>query len=144
WNSNMHAGPETLDLLSGVVDAYIADLKHGNDACARAVARAPRYLETVVAAIERVSRETFTIVRHLVLPGHVECCTIPALERLRGLAVRVNLMAQYRPTPNVAGTSLDRRPSVEELRKAQDALVAGGLASQPPTPALPPLRGGRE
>src|SRR5437016_3678359 len=74
WNSNMHAGPETLDLLEGVVDAYVADLKHGNDACAREVARAPRYLETVLAAIERASRDAFTIVRHLVLPGHVACC----------------------------------------------------------------------
>jgi putative pyruvate formate lyase activating enzyme len=144
WNSNMHAGPETFDILSGVVDAYVADLKHGNDACARAVARAPRYLETVVAAIERVSRETFTIVRHLVLPGHVECCTIPALERLRGLAVRVNLMAQYRPTPNVTGTSLDRRPTEAELRRAGEVLAALGLASEPPAPALPPPRGARE
>jgi putative pyruvate formate lyase activating enzyme len=127
WNSNMHAGPETLELLEGVVDCYVADLKHGSDACAREVARAPRYLETVLAAIERASRDAFTIVRHLVLPGHVECCTLPALERLRGLDVRVNLMGQYRPTANVKGTPLDRLPTEAELARARDRARELGL-----------------
>jgi putative pyruvate formate lyase activating enzyme len=130
-NSNLHAGPETLELLEGVVDAYVADLKHGNDACAREVARAPRYLEVVVAAIERAARDAFTIVRHLVLPGHVACCTIPVLERLRGLPVRVNLMEQYRPNENVRGSALDRRPSGEELAVAREAARRIGLPLAP-------------
>lgn len=137
WNSNMHAGAETLDLLEGVADAWVADLKHGNDACAQEVARAPRYLEVVLAAIERASREAFTIVRHLVLPGHVECCTIPVLERLRGLNVRVNLMEQYRPNANVRGTALDRRPDARELERAREA--AAGLSLAPLAPPLAPV-----
>jgi putative pyruvate formate lyase activating enzyme len=137
WNSNMHAGPGTLDLLEGVADAWVADLKHGNDACAREVAHAPRYMEVVLAAIERVSREAFTIVRHLVLPGHVACCTIPALERLRGLPVRVNLMEQFRPNANVKGTALDTRPSSQELERAREA--ARGLSLAPLAPALGPV-----
>ncbi len=139
WNSNMHAGPETLELLEGVVDCYVADLKHGDDACARAVARAPRYLEVVLPAIERASRDAFTIVRHLVLPGHVECCTLPALRLLRGLDVRVNLMGQYRPTENVRGTSLDRRPSEDELARAREAAAA---PLQPPPAERRGDRGG--
>ena len=39
------------------------------------------------------------IIRHLVLPGHLDCCTRPALtwisENLN--EVKVNVMAQYRP-----------------------------------------------
>jgi putative pyruvate formate lyase activating enzyme len=147
WNSNMHAGPETLDLLEGVVDCYVADLKHGSDACAMKVARAPRYMETVLAAIERASRDAFTIVRHLVLPGHVECCALPALRHLRGLDVRVNLMSQYRPTAQVRGTHLDRRPSDEELALAHKAahelnLRLAALDSPgAPTPAGYPIEG---
>ncbi|MBI3726680.1 radical SAM protein, partial [bacterium] len=82
WNSNMHSTGEVRDLLEGIADAYVADWKHGNDACARAVARAPAHLETVRAAIARASREAFTIVRHLVLPGHVACCTLPVLAEI--------------------------------------------------------------
>src|SRR5581483_11961201 len=127
WNSNMHAGPETLALLSGVVDCYVADWKHGSDACARSVARAPNYIQIVRAAIEWASRDAFTIVRHLVLPGHVACCTLPALRALEGLDVRVNLMEQYRPNQNVRGTALDRRPTASELEAARSAARELGL-----------------
>ena len=40
------------------------------------------------------------IIRHLVMPGHIECCSKPILSWLAetfGNAVRVNVMAQYRP-----------------------------------------------
>jgi putative pyruvate formate lyase activating enzyme len=42
--------------------------------------------------------EDFTI-RHLVMPGHVECCTLPVLEWIaREMpAAPVNIMDQYRP-----------------------------------------------
>ncbi len=153
WNSNGHSTDEVRDLLEGVVDAYVLDLKHGNDACAREVARAPRYLETVVPALERAAREAFTIVRHLVLPGHVECCTVPALQicKARLPGVRVNLMGQYRPNDNVAGTALDRRPSPEELSRARAAAGELGLAVESwgrlagprPSPSPSPAERGR-
>jgi putative pyruvate formate lyase activating enzyme len=121
WNSNMHSTAEVQDLLEGIVDAYVADWKHGSEACAREVARVPDYLAVVPPAIARAAREAFTIVRHLVIPGHVECCTLPSLERIaRELpGVRVNLMAQFRPNANVAGSALDRRPGSEELERAR-------------------------
>jgi putative pyruvate formate lyase activating enzyme len=133
WNSNMHSTEPVRDLLEGVVDAYVADLKHGSDACALTVARAPAHLETVVAAIERARREAFTIVRHLVLPGHVACCTLPVLETIARSfpSVRVNLMAQYRPNANVRGTPLDRRPTAGELRDAREAARRLGLRLEP-------------
>jgi putative pyruvate formate lyase activating enzyme len=133
WNSNMHSTPVVQDLLEGVVDAYVADWKHGNDACARDVARAPAFDAVVPAAIRRAAREAFTIVRHLVIPGHVDCCTLPVLERIaRELpSVRVNLMAQYRPNANVAGTRLDRRPDAAELARAFARARELGLDLEP-------------
>jgi putative pyruvate formate lyase activating enzyme len=133
WNSNMHSTPLVQDLLEGVVDAYVADWKHGNDACARLVARVPDYLATVGPAIARARREAFTIVRHLVIPGHVECCTLPALEAIaRALpGIRVNLMAQYRANDNVSRGPLDRRPTADELIRARDAALGLGLDLTP-------------
>jgi putative pyruvate formate lyase activating enzyme len=44
-------------------------------------------------------RQAEVLVRHLVLPGHVECCTKPVLAWIAGNLpnVRVNVMDQYRP-----------------------------------------------
>jgi putative pyruvate formate lyase activating enzyme len=46
------------------------------------------------------SRDSDLVIRHLVLPGHAECCSRPVLDfiaREFGRQVIVNIMAQYRP-----------------------------------------------
>ena len=46
----------------------------------------------------KVAQKGDVIVRHLVLPGHLECCTAPALDLLEDLPnVNVNIMGQYKP-----------------------------------------------
>ncbi len=143
WNSNMSATPEAHDLLEGVVDAYVADLKYGSEACARAGSAVKGSLAVAQENLLRVAGEAYLVVRHLVLPGHVECCALPALdwlaEHLPG--VRVNLMDQYRPVPEVAGTAWDRRPSAAELAPAREHaarlpldLVGPGRVEPPPRP----------
>lgn len=121
WNSNMSATAEAHDLLEGVVDAYVADLKYGSEACAQAGSAVKGSLAVAHQNLRRVAREAYLIVRHLVLPGHVECCALPALdwlaEHLPG--VRVNLMDQYRPVPEVRGGAWDRLPSPDELARAR-------------------------
>jgi len=99
WNSNMYMTERSMELLDGIVDVYLTDFKYGNDKCALRLSNAPRYLGVVERnhLLARTNGEM--IIRHLVLPGHVECCTTPVLrwiaENLRD--VRVNVMAQYRP-----------------------------------------------
>jgi len=83
WNSNMYHTPEVAQLLTGIVDVYIADLKFGNDTCARQLAGIRDYLGPVLKNIVRASREGVAlVVRHLVMPGHLECCSRPVLEAL--------------------------------------------------------------
>jgi uncharacterized Fe-S radical SAM superfamily protein PflX len=90
WNSNMHLTPEVLALLDGVVDFYLADLKYGNDGCARKVARITPYWSVVTAAIEAAMRQPAeVIVRTLPLPGHEHCCTEPIEAYLALLGVRI-------------------------------------------------------
>ena len=99
WNSNMYLTEESMTLLDGVMDVYLTDFKYGNDACASRLSNIPEYVRIVTRNHLRGRAHAEMIVRHLVLPGHVECCTRPALtwiaSNLKG--VKVNVMAQYRP-----------------------------------------------
>jgi len=79
WKSDFHSTPEAFDLLEGVMDVYIADLKFGNDECARRIARVDNYWAIVTRNLLRVASSGSLIVRHLLLPGHAECCYAPLI-----------------------------------------------------------------
>lgn len=102
WNSNMYMSLEAMKLLNGIVDVWLPDFKYGNDDCALRLSKVPRYFE-VVSRNHKLANEwgDEMIIRHLVLPNHVECCSIPVIEwiakNLDLSRVRVNVMAQYRP-----------------------------------------------
>ncbi|MDA8169181.1 MAG: radical SAM protein [Nitrospiraceae bacterium] len=100
WNSNMYMTERTMGILDGAVDMYLSDFKYGNDACAFRLSKVKRYFEVCsrnhLAAADRAE----VTVRHLVLPGHIECCTKPVLEWIAGNIkdrCLVNLMDQYYP-----------------------------------------------
>ncbi|HUV25469.1 MAG TPA: radical SAM protein [Methanomassiliicoccales archaeon] len=99
WNSNMYLTPESMAILDGVIDLYLTDFKYGNDECAERLSNASRYWEVATRNHLEASRQAEVIVRHLVLPNHVECCSFPVLEWLADKipGVMVNVMAQYRP-----------------------------------------------
>jgi putative pyruvate formate lyase activating enzyme len=126
WNSNMYMTMELLEILYDLIDIWLPDLKYGNNECARRLSRVPRYFEVVTRNIKYVcDRGGDIIIRHLVLPGHVKCCTRPVLEWVSKNCPRslVNLMEQYRPDHLVAREpnrwpEIARRPSAEELEEA--------------------------
>jgi putative pyruvate formate lyase activating enzyme len=99
WNSNMYLTEMTMNLLKGVVDVYLTDFKYGNDACAKRLSKVDDYTNVVQRNHLLAKTDAEMIVRHLVLPNHIECCTRPVLswiaENLEG--VKVNVMGQYRP-----------------------------------------------
>jgi putative pyruvate formate lyase activating enzyme len=74
WKSNFFGTPESFALLEGLVDVYVADFKFGNDACARRIAGVEGYLATVTRNLALAAGRARLIVRHLLLPGHQECC----------------------------------------------------------------------
>ena len=56
WNTHGYDSVEAIELLHGVVDVYIPDVKYGNDACAERLSGAPGYVanaRTIVAAMCR-------------------------------------------------------------------------------------------
>jgi putative pyruvate formate lyase activating enzyme len=81
-NSNMYMTPDVLALLDGVIKMYLADFKFGCDACARSLAGVDRYVEVVTRNLELASAQAPMIVRHLLMPGHFECCFRPVVHWL--------------------------------------------------------------
>jgi len=99
WNSNMYLTRQAMQLLDGVIDVYLTDFKYGNDECAKRLSNVDQYMAVIKRNHLLARNQAEVIVRHLVLPSHIECCTRPALtwiaENLDG--VKVNVMGQYRP-----------------------------------------------
>ena len=79
WKSDFHGTPEAFELLDGAVDVYVADFKFGNDQCAKRLAGIDDYLRIITRNLQLAARQTRLIVRHLLLPGHAECCYEPIL-----------------------------------------------------------------
>jgi putative pyruvate formate lyase activating enzyme len=86
WNSSAYELPETLELLAGLVDTFLPDMKTLDGALAARYFRAPDYPEAARAAIRKMADMAekrrgvsgfpaglpLLIVRHLVLPGHLD------------------------------------------------------------------------
>ncbi|MFP4608003.1 MAG: radical SAM protein [Candidatus Aenigmatarchaeota archaeon] len=99
WNSNLYLSEEGMEILSQLMDVYLTDFKYWNEDCAERLSKVENYTE-VVKRNHLIAEETGDlIIRHLVLPGHIECCTKPLLEWIDSNleSPRVNIMSQYRP-----------------------------------------------
>jgi putative pyruvate formate lyase activating enzyme len=98
-NSNMYFSPEAGNLFDGLVDIYLADFKCGNNKCAQSILQADDYVETVGENILAAAHQADVIVRHLILPGHFDCCTKPVLQWLARQIphVKVSLRGDYVP-----------------------------------------------
>lgn len=130
WNSNMYLTESAMSLLDGIVDVYLTDFKYGNDKCALRLSNVPNYME-VVGRNHLLGRgHAEMIVRHLVLPGHIDCCTKPALAWIANNLheVKVNVMAQYRPEHRAHEFDEIARPlKMAEYRTALDIAERLGL-----------------
>jgi putative pyruvate formate lyase activating enzyme len=126
WNSNFYMSSESTELLLDVIDFWLPDMKWFNDKCALKYSRIPNYW-SVVSRNHRVTHDRGggeMIIRHLLMPGHIECCTIPILEWISNNIPKalVNIMGQYRPSYLVSSSrdyaDINRRPSQEEIETA--------------------------
>jgi putative pyruvate formate lyase activating enzyme len=131
WNSNMYLTERTMELLDGIVDVYLTDFKYGNNECAKRLSNVDNYWD-VISRNHRIARnQCEMIIRHLVLPNHLECCTKPILEWIsRNLKdVRVNVMDQYRPEYNaLEHEDLIRRLRPAEFERARNLALDLGLS----------------
>lgn len=138
WNSNMYMTEETMKLLEDIIDIWLPDLKYGNNECAWRLSKVKNYWETATRNIKRAHDAGDIIIRHLVLPGHVECCTRKVLEWIAKNAPRalVNIMDQYRPEHIVAKypklyPEISRRPRRDEILEAYRIAEELGIVYKP-------------
>jgi len=142
WNSNFFMSEETLRILRPLMDVWLPDFKFGNDKCAIFLSRTPWYFETVSRNHKMIHDwGEDVVIRHLVMPGHVECCTKPVLGWIAENMPRalVNVMDQYHPDsfcdPSSASydpryESLSRRPRPSEILEAYRCATELGLRFQ--------------
>jgi putative pyruvate formate lyase activating enzyme len=99
WNSNTYYSPETAQLLAGFADVYLLDFKYGPGECAEKISEASNYWEVCTRNHLEAKKYGELIIRILVLPNHLECCTKPIINWIAenlGVETRVNVMFQYR------------------------------------------------
>jgi putative pyruvate formate lyase activating enzyme len=131
WNSNTYYSPETAQLLAGFADVYLLDFKYGPGDCAQRISDAPNYWEVCTRNHLEARKYGELIIRVLVLPNHLECCTKPILNWIAdnlGDETRVNVMFQYRPEWRAHEIpQLFRRLNKDEMEKAIQLAEKAGL-----------------
>lgn len=129
-DTNMYMTPEVLDLLDGVVGTYLADFKFGNDECAAALAGVPRYLEVVCRNVKRAAGTSDVIVRHVLIPGHFDCCFRPIVDWVAANLPggRFQLYPGYVPCWHASDDpEIARLNTPPETRRAMEYVEASGL-----------------
>lgn len=122
WNSNMYCSTETMSLLNGIIDVYLTDFKYGNDECANRLSKVDNYTTVVKRNHKIAYNQGEIILRHLVLPNHIECCSKPILQWISKNIpeAAVNVMAQYRPEYHAHEHRDIKKPlSIEEYRQVK-------------------------
>lgn len=143
YNSSGYEKPETLQMLSGLVDVYLPDFKYLSPDLAKKYSHAGDYGEQVKAALEEMVRQAGgprfdgggimtggVIVRHLLLPGHVEEAkrVVEYLFKTYGNQIYISLMNQYTPMPAMDGDPLlSRRVTRREYDRLTDYALSLGL-----------------
>ena len=116
YNCGGYEREETIAALEGKVDIYLPDMKYADNALAKALSGAADYFPVAAKAIKAMVRQAGpvqwqgekilkgVIIRHLILPGHVEN-SLKVLdwigETFTPGEVLVSLMRQYTPMPGL-------------------------------------------
>jgi putative pyruvate formate lyase activating enzyme len=101
WNSNMYYNELVNELTTGLVDIYLADFKCGNNKCAESLLGASNYTEIVRENVLKAAEHADVIIRHIVMPGHNQCCLKPILEWLADKLPNVKLSLRDNYVPPV-------------------------------------------
>ena len=128
YNCGGYERAETIRALDGLVDIYLPDLKYADSGLAKELSGAADYFPVAAEAIREMARQVGpvqwqgervkkgVIIRHLILPGHVDN-SLKVLdwigENFAPGQVLVSLMRQYTPMGGL-GAPFDRRVTQEE------------------------------
>ena len=142
YNCGGYENLEVLQLLDGIVDIYLPDMKYGSDKNALRYSGVKNYVEINRKAVAEMYRQVGDlaldedgvavkglIVRHLVLPNNISG-TDEVLKFIASLSttISISLMSQYFPAykaPEIE--ELSKRLTVEEYQRATKLMKTLGL-----------------
>ena len=141
YNCGGYERTETIKELSGKVDIFLPDMKYTDNALAKQLSGTANYFETAAAAISAMVEITGpvqwqgdklmkgTVIRHLILPGHIEN-SLKVLDWIEEAftpgQVLVSLMRQYTPMPGMQ-PPFDRPITEEEYQSVLSWMYLNGL-----------------
>jgi putative pyruvate formate lyase activating enzyme len=145
YNTSAYDAMDSLELLDGIVDIYMPDIKLFDPELARRYLKAEDYPAAAKAAVREMHRQVGflatdeggialrgVLIRHLVMPDLPEEteAILTWIARELGPETYVNIMPQYRPGGRVGGSrypELDRPLRPAEYREALEAAARAGL-----------------
>jgi putative pyruvate formate lyase activating enzyme len=143
WNSSGYEKVDALQLLDGVIDIYLPDMKYAEERFSVEFSAAPGYRDCNRTAVSEMLRQVGhlqlddegialhgLIIRHLVLPGGMAGSreTMAWIAENLGAATYIALMNQYFPAHRaVSSDVIGRKIVAEEYEEAVKALEEFGL-----------------
>jgi putative pyruvate formate lyase activating enzyme len=139
YNTSSYDKAETLRSLAGLIDVYLPDFKYVTSSLALEYSEASDYPEVAIKALkemyyqkgsvlrvdEKGQAESGMLIRHLVLPGHIEE-SVKVLEIIAeelSPGVNLSLMSQFHPAFQAGTHHLLNRP----LRKDEYEIVVAAM-----------------
>lgn len=136
YNTNSYENIETLKDLSGYIDVYLPDLKYADNSLALEYSKVTNYFEIASLAIKEMVNQVGApkfdqdgiiqrgvIVRHLVLPNHIENSkkVLSFIKDNLPAEIYVSIMAQYFPTYNAKNDDkINRKLSPQEWQEIEE------------------------
>ncbi|MBY9007970.1 MAG: radical SAM protein [Candidatus Lokiarchaeota archaeon] len=135
WNSNFYLTEKSLDLLVDIIDFWLPDFKFSNE-CGLKYSGVKNYFNIVSRNLKRIYNKGSgeIIIRHLVLPNHIECCSKPILKFISKEVPNsvVNIMAQYRPEfRSYKYPEINQYSNSKEIQKIKDYADELGILWEP-------------
>ena len=136
YNTNGYESIETINDLNGYVDIFLPDLKYSDDSLALKYSNVKNYFAVATEAIKQMLKQVGVpkfdsnghikqgvIIRHLVLPNHIENSkkVLKWIKYNLPNDVYVSIMAQYFPTYKAKeDKDLGRKLTKEEWKEIED------------------------
>jgi len=136
WNSNFYLTEESLSLIIDLIDFWLPDWKFGNNECGMKYSGIEHYFDVIARNHKRIHNEGSgeIIIRHLIMPNHIECCSKPILDFVAKELPKavMNLMQQFHPEYKASQyPEINRRPTLEEIQKVRKYADELGILYEP-------------
>ena len=143
WNCGGYEDLKIIELLDGIVDIYLPDIKYGNKESAAKYSKAPDYFQVVKDVVKEMYRQVGNLelnkqgiaqrgllIRHLFLPNNLAGTdqVLKFIAEEVSSDCYVNVMSQYWPAGSAHKyEELSRSPFNDEFKKVIELAIRFGL-----------------